>query len=277
MAECLRQIVPNWGLSGNKKADELIKPGAKERQQGNSVTFQEKKTLIREALGQRTERDDIYFLDRWQQLVVMRLLTGHNRLNAHRKMKLAPSATCNCGLEDQTAKHILQTVRTNVWPTAVQLHTKLYVSKEEVEKTATFILQTGLREDSHIHLADWTLSVAAMKKKAGLDVCFLVVNPVNSRLWHSPCLAHTEAVTDFFHKRRTKTLIPPPSPSFSSLNPHPYHSNLLSPPHPPPPPRSSVPPSPPFFFFLLPPPPCSVMHYDSHSGMKLETQSDRIS
>ena len=36
---------------------------------------------------------------------------------------------------------------------AVQLPTKLYVSREEVEKTATF------------HLADWTLSVAAIEKK----------------------------------------------------------------------------------------------------------------
>ena len=82
----------------------------------------------------------------------MRLRLGHNRLNAHmfRKMKLAPSPACNCGLEDQTAKHILQrrlflqTARTNVWPTAVQLHNKLYGSKEGLEKTATFILQTGL-------------------------------------------------------------------------------------------------------------------------------------
>ena len=51
--------------------------------------------------------------------------------------------TCSYG-------HILQrcplpqTARTNVWPTAVQLHTELYGSKEELEKTATFILQTGL-------------------------------------------------------------------------------------------------------------------------------------
>ena len=65
-------------------------------------------------------------------------------------MKLAPSPNCNCGLEDQTAEHILQrcpllqTARTNVWPTAVQLHTKLYGSEEELEKTATVILQTGL-------------------------------------------------------------------------------------------------------------------------------------
>ena len=52
--------------------------------------------------------------------------------------------------EDQTAEHtlqrcpLLQTARTNVWPTAVQLHAKFYGSKEELEKTATVILQTGL-------------------------------------------------------------------------------------------------------------------------------------
>ena len=85
--------------------------------------------------------------------MVMRLHTDHNRLNAHiyRKMKLAPSPACNCGLEDQTAEYILQrypllqTARLNVWPTArVQLHIKLYDSMEELEKMATFVSQTGL-------------------------------------------------------------------------------------------------------------------------------------
>ena len=84
--------------------------------------------------------------------MVMRLRSGHNRLNDHtcRKMKLAPSPFCNCGLQDKTAEHILQrcpllrTARTNVWPTSVQLHTKLYGSKEELDKTATFVLKTGL-------------------------------------------------------------------------------------------------------------------------------------
>ena len=72
----------------------------------------------------------------------------------------ASSPTCNCGLEDQTAEHILQsrypflqTARTNLWPTAVQLRTKFYGSKEELEKTATVIFST-----------DWTLSVAAIEK-----------------------------------------------------------------------------------------------------------------
>ena len=115
--------------------------------------FIEKKILIRAAvLGQRTERDDVHFLDRWQQVVVMRQHTGHNRLNAFmlNTKKLAPSPTCSCGPEDQTAEHLLQscpllrTARTNVWPALVQLHTKLFGSKEELEKTATFILQTGI-------------------------------------------------------------------------------------------------------------------------------------
>ena len=68
-----------------------MSPG-KGRQQDNIVTFLEKKTLIRSAdLEQRTERENFRFLDRWQQVVVMRLRMGHNRLNAH--MKLAPSPT----------------------------------------------------------------------------------------------------------------------------------------------------------------------------------------
>ena len=46
------------------------------------------------------------------------------------------SPTCNCSLEDQTAKHtlqrcpLLQSARTNVWPAAVQLHTTLYGSPD---------------------------------------------------------------------------------------------------------------------------------------------------
>ena len=63
------------GLPGNEKADEFAKPGTKGRQQDSSVTFQEKKTLIRAALGRRTESNDFHFLDRWQQVAVQRLST----------------------------------------------------------------------------------------------------------------------------------------------------------------------------------------------------------
>ena len=65
-------------------------------------------------------------------------------------LKMVSCQSVMSGLENQMAEQILQscpllqTARTNVWPTAVQLHTKLQGSKEELEKTATFILPTGL-------------------------------------------------------------------------------------------------------------------------------------
>ena len=65
-------------------------------------------------------------------------------------LKMVSCQSVMSGLENQMAEQILQrcpllqTARTNVWPTAVQLHTKLQGSKEELGKTATFILPTGL-------------------------------------------------------------------------------------------------------------------------------------
>ena len=44
------------------------------------------------------------------QVVMVRLRSGKNRLNAHmyRKYRLVQSPTCPCGEEDQTVDHILQ-------------------------------------------------------------------------------------------------------------------------------------------------------------------------
>ena len=96
-----------------------------------------------------------HFLQLRQQVAVMTLCAGHNQLNAHvsRKMKLAPSPTCSCSVEDQMAEHVQtlyctkcplqQTAAWNVWPTAVLLHSRCYGSKGET------------RRDSHIHFADF--------------------------------------------------------------------------------------------------------------------------
>ena len=88
----------------------------------------------------------------------------------------------------------------SVWPTEVQLHTKLYGSKEEeLEKTAIFILQSSYTpnstaaarrrngEDGHIHLADWTLDVTAIEK---MKNCF------SERIigWTNSLLINTEYV-----------------------------------------------------------------------------------
>ena len=58
----------------------------------------------------RSQRDDYHPLSRKQQVILVRLRHGHNRLNSHvyGKLKLAPSPTCPCGQEDQTTEHVLQ-------------------------------------------------------------------------------------------------------------------------------------------------------------------------
>ncbi|KAK7092453.1 hypothetical protein V1264_008193 [Littorina saxatilis] len=151
-----RRVVLQWipahcGIPGNERADELAKEGAVEDQPENSVSFSEQKTIIKALMRPRTNRDDYHTLSREQQVNLIRLRTGHNRLNAHmnRKFKLAPSPTCACGQEDQTAEHILQRCplldeeRKEVWPSPTPLQTKLYGSRQELEKT-TFITSAGL-------------------------------------------------------------------------------------------------------------------------------------
>ena len=54
--------------------------------------------------------DDYHKLDRAGQVILIRLCTGHNRLNDHmnKKMKLVPSSMFTCNIEYQTTHHILQ-------------------------------------------------------------------------------------------------------------------------------------------------------------------------
>ena len=54
--------------------------------------------------------DDYHTLDRAGQVTLIRLRTGHNRLNLHmhRNMNLVPSPPCTRRTEDQTTEHILQ-------------------------------------------------------------------------------------------------------------------------------------------------------------------------
>ena len=72
-----------------------------------------KRRLIRVLTMPRSQRDDYHLLSQEQQVVLVRLRTGHNRLNSYMdsKLKLASSPTCPCGQEDQTTEHILQSYK----------------------------------------------------------------------------------------------------------------------------------------------------------------------
>ena len=131
-----------------------------------TISASVKRRLIRVLTIPRSQRDDYHLLSRKQQVVLVRLCTGHNRLNSHMygKLKLASSPTCPCGQEDQTTEHVLQrcllhkATREDVWPVSTSLTTKLYGCKQELAKAMSFISRVALIVQSG----------NAMKKKKSL-------------------------------------------------------------------------------------------------------------
>ena len=109
-AKCMQdqESNPQWipahcGIHGNKRANELAKLGSWKPQSENAVTYSKKKkrSLIRALHRQPKERDDYHLLSRDQQVILMRLRTGHNRLKKHlNRLKISASPVCPCGQED---------------------------------------------------------------------------------------------------------------------------------------------------------------------------------
>ena len=85
---CLQRIPAHGGIHRNERAYVLAKLGATGNQHLNIVTHQEKATAIKTLTKTKSSKDDYQFLERWEQVIIFRFRTGHNRLNAHMCPKL---------------------------------------------------------------------------------------------------------------------------------------------------------------------------------------------
>ena len=130
-----------------------IDQGAAEAQHEVQITYQQKKNIIKSIrMGPAPTRDEYHDLSRPEQVIILQLRTGHNRLRYHMytKLKMGNTAMCTCGQAPQTAEHILQEcptyerIRRAHWPSETSLKEKLYGPKYEQKKTALFIQETEL-------------------------------------------------------------------------------------------------------------------------------------
>ena len=156
----LQWIPAHVGIAGNEVADKLAKEGARLPQPHTLTSYQEVKTLLKRKEKEKWKaknngyeplQDQINMLDRKSQTTIFRLRTGHCRLRKHMKrLGLADNANCECGLDEQTPEHILQTcphqeaARLFYWPDDTDLGTKLWGPAAELQRTADFITTIGL-------------------------------------------------------------------------------------------------------------------------------------
>ena len=144
----LQWIPAHCGINGNEEADQLAKEGATQPQEVKPANLKEKTTLIKAAFRSTTSKDAYSHLTRQQQVIILRLRTGHCRLNAHmHRLKLATTPLCPCGKAPQTPEHVLQTcpnfssLRQKTWPSGISLYSKLYGSHQELVDTTSFVLE----------------------------------------------------------------------------------------------------------------------------------------
>ena len=156
----MQWIPSHCNIYGNEVADCLAKEGSAKEQKDRSTTFKESKTIIKAVQQSKwikehpnfNKQDPYYLLTRPEQVAILRLRTGHNRLNHHlyTKLRIGQSDQCPCQTSSMTTTHILQecpvheNLRQRTWPEVTPVRRKLYGGLEDLQRTAAFVMEAGL-------------------------------------------------------------------------------------------------------------------------------------
>ena len=141
-AVTLQWIPSHCHLPGNEAADSLAKEVTTKEQVDRSTSYPEVKTILKAKQHSKWRHkhpwynkvDPYYLLTRREQITVLRLRTGHNRLNYHlySKLRIGHTEQCPCGTGSRTTEHLLQScpiyepLRKGIWPDHTPIACKLY-------------------------------------------------------------------------------------------------------------------------------------------------------
>nr|KAG5700129.1 hypothetical protein BaRGS_010436 [Batillaria attramentaria] len=119
----IQWIPSHCNIHGNEEADRLAKDGSRLPQEEQELKFEEVKTIVREIQRRRRRQehpdynnsDGYYHLSREDQVIIVRLRTGHCRFKHHMftKFNIGDTAACSCGAPRMAVDHLLQNCPTH--------------------------------------------------------------------------------------------------------------------------------------------------------------------
>ncbi|RUS80934.1 hypothetical protein EGW08_011315 [Elysia chlorotica] len=159
-----RSRKPDKILTGLVGTAQGCKKGPEEagqlEQNDKQVSYSEEKAIIKSLLRRKWKQqhpdfnktDSYHHLSRPDQVIVLRLRTGHNRMNSHmyKKFKIGESEMCPCAEGEMNTEHLLQhctlhsTARKEIWPDETSLREKLQGDLGALQRTASFVRTTGI-------------------------------------------------------------------------------------------------------------------------------------